>query len=187
MGAPTLTRSTALAGLGLSAVLLVGCASDAPVFEDPSGPADVLPSGLQGPPDPEAGGEGEIDESTVHLAASGDQYSVWTARDEANNVCFIAAAVPSKDSGMVCGSEAQLGESGLSMKIDIMNDETAPSLQVYLLPLGVDANEVAKLVPGSTVEGQVVVKYGGLDRGRTESVTVPGARGDARIMLYGRT
>lgn len=148
--------------------------------------SDSLPAGLKA----EDMGDGGLDSSTIQLATESENYSVWTARDRAGNICVITQVVPEGNSGATCGNEEQFSKHGLptSMLIGTAEegDKGVPMMQTYLLPEGADAKAAAEMIPGSVNDGQLVVRYGTLELERTTVITVPSAKGQIELMVFGR-
>lgn len=135
-------------------------------------------------------GEGGLDTSSIELIAESDQYSVWTARDNKNNVCKIALATPEGNTGVVCVNQEQFKQSGLTSSMQVGTAEEGDlgitMLQTYLLPDAVDSAAVAELIPGSVTKGQLVVRYGPLDLDRTTSIKVPSGDGTFEMSVFGK-
>ncbi|WP_162903706.1 hypothetical protein [Leucobacter sp. wl10] len=122
--------------------------------------------------------------------AETDEFQIWTARDNSDNICVISLANATGNVAGYCGSEEQTVKAGVpgSMQVGIADegDTSVTVLQTYLLPDGADAAAAAKQIPGSQAFGQLVVRYGPMELERTTTISVPAENGEVSLTVFGR-
>lgn len=174
------------AAVALTAVSAIAAALGLASNNTPASDPDALPPAL----DAQELGEGGLVPSSIRLVTETENYSVWTARDRADNFCKIVYATPEGNASSACADEKLFLKAGLpsSMQVGIADegDLGITMLQTYLLPDGVDAQAASKLIPGSTAVDQLVVRYGPLELDRTEIIGVPSDRGTFELRVFGK-
>lgn len=174
------------AAVALTAVLVGAGALGLMSNNSSASASDVLPSALNA----QDLGEGGLLPSSVRLVTETERYSVWTARDRADNICQITYATPEGNAAAACADEKLFREVGLpsSMQVGVADegDLGITTLQTYLLPEGVDVEAAAKAIPGSVAVDQLVVRYGPIELDRTTTISVPSKDGTFELRVFGR-
>lgn len=148
--------------------------------------ADQLPAGVTA----DSIGESGVDVATVVSLADEKEFQVWTARDNAQNICVIVEAKETGNSASYCADQKLFQSKGVggSMQVGVSEegDTSVPMLQAYLLPDDADVSFATEQIPGAQLFGSLIVRYGPLVLEHSKIVAVPSKHGNIDLLVLGK-